>query len=294
VFGTVLTAVITPFRGDLVDEEAFRGLLAHLVSNGSDGIVTAGTTGEASTLTDAERIRLFEISAEELRGRASFVAGTGSNDTAHSVHMTEAAKRLGADAALVVTPYYNRPPPEGIIRHFQAVAEVGLPIVAYNIPTRTGINMPPALIAELCRRVPAVVAVKQSNDDLAQSQEIAETTDVALYAGNDDLFRPLLNFGGAGVISVASHLVGDRLAAMATAFRNGDHATADSIDQSLDSLYRGLFTTANPILVKAALQMTGQIPSDHLRLPLVAATNSERDALREVLEAQGLLSRAIA
>ena len=294
MFGAILTAVITPFAGDGIDEEAFRGLLAHLVDNGSDGIVVAGTTGEASTLTDAERVRLFELTVSEVGDRAVVIAGTGSNDTAHSVHMTEEAKRLGADAALVVNPYYNKPPPEGIVRHFAAIAEVGLPIVAYNIPGRTGVNMPPTMLAELRRRVPAVVAVKQANEDIEQSRQIREMTDLVMYAGNDDLLRPLLDFGGEGVISVAAHLVGPQMGAMVAAFRSGDTTTADAIDRTLGPLYEGLFTTTNPILVKAALQLTGKIPSDALRLPLVAATEAERDALRPILAAHGLLSRAAA
>ncbi len=294
MFGAILTAVITPFAGSHIDEEAFRGLLAHLVSDGSDGIVVAGTTGEASTLTDAERVRLFELTVSEVGSRAVVIAGTGSNDTAHSVHMTEEAKRLGADAALIVNPYYNKPPPEGIIRHFAAIAEVGLPIVAYNIPGRTGVNMPPDLLEELRRRVPAVVAVKQANDDLEESRQIREMTDLVMYAGNDDLLRPLLDVGGEGVISVASHLVGQQMGEMVAAHRAGDTARADAIDRTLGSLYEGLFTTTNPILVKAALRLTGQIPSDELRLPLVAATEAERDALRPILEAHGLLSRTAA
>ena len=294
MFGAILTAVITPFAGNQIDEEAFRGLLAHLVGDGSDGIVVAGTTGEASTLTDAERVRLFELTVSEVGDRAVVIAGTGSNDTAHSVHMTEEAKRLGADAALIVNPYYNKPPPEGIIRHFAAIAEAGLPIVAYNIPGRTGVNMSPDLLAELRRRVPTVVAVKQANDDLEQSRQIRELTDLVMYAGNDDLLRPLLDVGGEGVISVASHLVGRQMSEMVAAHRSGDTARADAIDRTLGSLYEGLFTTTNPILVKAALHLTGQIPSDELRLPLVAATDTERDALRPILEAHGLLSRAAA
>lgn len=277
--------MVTPFDADLaVDEAATVSLMHHLVANGSDGVVLSGTTGEASTLTDDEKLLLFKLATQELKGTASVIAGTGSNDTAHSVHLTERAAEFGVDAVLVVTPYYNRPPRAGIIGHVTAIAEVGIPVVLYNIPSRSVVNMDPTLIAELAQ-IPNVVGVKEANSEQA-AQTLATGVDV--WAGNDDLFCDVVCGGGAGVISVASHLVGPQLAAIAAAARGGDHDEAQRLDRALHPLYEALFVTANPILVKAALQMTGAIPQAGLRLPLVDATPVERGILRTVLEANGI------
>lgn len=289
-FGTILTAMATPFDEALgIDEDATVGLMHHLVANGSDGVVLSGTTGEASTLTDPEKIRLFELGVQELGGRATVVAGTGSNDTAHSVHLTEIAADLGVDAVLAVTPYYNRPPRAGLIGHFSAIAAVGLPVILYNIPSRAVVNMPPDLLAELAE-IPNIVSVKEANPD--QCAETLGIGDLSVYAGNDDLFCPVINGGGAGVISVASHLVGPQMQAIATAARAGDTAESTRRDAELHDLYEGLFVTTSPILIKAALEITGVIPSGRTRLPLVDATPAERDVLSGLLEAQGILARA--
>lgn len=288
MLGAVLTAAVTPFQEDGgVDEAAYRALVRGLLATGSDGIVVAGTTGEASTLSDVERIALFQATREETRGTGTMVAGTGSNDTAHSVHLTEVAADIGADAVLVVTPYYNKPPAEGIRRHVAAIAAVGVPVVLYNIPGRTALNMAPELIIELAS-IPGVVALKQANDDLAQTDAVMAGCDLQVYAGNDDMLMPVLERGGAGVISVASHLVGERMQDMVRLARAGDMDGARAIDASLAGLWTGLFEVTNPILIKAALQMTGQIPTDVLRLPLVQATAAERTRLAEVLSAHGV------
>ncbi len=288
VLGAVLTAVVTPFDASgAVDELAYRSLVQFLLAHGSEGIVVAGTTGEASTLSDPERIALFRATVEECDGQGTVVAGTGTNDTAHSVHLTEVAQDLGADAALVVTPYYNRPPADGIRQHVAAIAAVGLPVVLYNIPARTGTNMPPALIADLAR-IPGVVALKQANPDLGETQRVADETELAIYAGNDDMLMPVLEMGGAGVISVSSHLVGEQMQQMVAAVNAGDVKAAQAIDRSLAPLWSGLFETTNPILIKAALDMLGIIPGDVLRLPLVQATPDERAALAALLESQGI------
>ncbi len=288
VLGAVLTAVVTPFDASgAVDELAYRSLVQFLLAHGSEGIVVAGTTGEASTLSDPERIALFRATVEECDGQGTVVAGTGTNDTAHSVHLTEIAQDLGVDAALVVTPYYNRPPAEGIRQHVAAIAAVGLPVVLYNIPGRTGTNMSPALIADLAR-IPGVVALKQANPDLGETQRVADETELAIYAGNDDMLMPVLEMGGAGVISVASHLVGAQMQQMVAAVNAGDVKAAQAIDRSLAPLWSGLFETTNPILIKAALDILGIIPGDVLRLPLVQATPDERAALAALLESQGI------
>jgi 4-hydroxy-tetrahydrodipicolinate synthase len=292
VLGTILTAMVTPFDADLrVDEGAVARLCRPLVEHGSDGVVMAGTTGEASTLTDDEKVALYRIAVREVGGGASVVAGTGSNDTAHSVHLTGLAAEAGADAALVVTPYYNRPPRAGIIGHVAAIAEVGLPVVLYNIPGRTGLNMDPDLIAELAG-IPNVTALKQANPDLGECRAVTEQTGLSIYAGNDDMLLAVAEMGGSGVISVASHLVGEQMAAVVEAVRRGDHDEARRRDAELAELYAGLFVTTSPILIKSALEMIGLIPSGRLRLPLVEATPVQRDILRSVLERQGILSRA--
>jgi 4-hydroxy-tetrahydrodipicolinate synthase len=292
VLGAILTAMVTPFDSDLrVDEGATRELARYLVDHGSDGLVMAGTTGEASTLTDDEKVALYRIAVREVGDRASVVAGTGSNDTAHSVHLTRLAAEAGVDAVLVVTPYYNRPPRAGIVAHVAAIAEVGVPVVLYNIPGRTGLNMEPDLIAEL-GEIPNVVALKQANPDLDQLRAVSEGTDLAIYAGNDDMLLPVAELGGAGVISVASHIVGEEMGAIAAAAAAGDLDEARRRDAALAELYAALFVTTSPILIKATLEMLGLIPSGRLRLPLVEATPVQRDILRTVLERRGILSRA--
>lgn len=292
MLGAILTAMATPFDADMrVDEGAAISLAHHLVEHGSDGLVVAGTTGEASTLSDEEEVALYRMAVREVGDRASVVAGTGSNDTAHSVHLTRRAAEVGVDAVLVVTPYYNRPPRAGIVGHVSAIAEVGLPVILYNIPGRSVVNLEPDLIAELAT-IPNVVAVKQANPDLAECREVARTSGLALYAGNDDMLYPVLEMGGVGVISVASHLVGDEMAAVVSAAGEGDLDEARRRDAALADLYAALFVTTSPILIKAALEMTGLIPSGRLRLPLVEATPVQRDILRSVLERQGILPRA--
>ncbi len=287
--GTIITAMVTPFDGrERIAEDSTAALMHHLVANGSDGLVLSGTTGEASTLTDDEKLRLFEIGVREVGGSASVIAGTGSNDTAHSVHLTEKAAEIGVDAVLVVTPYYNKPPRAGIIGHVRAIAEIGVPVILYNIPSRSVVNIPADLIVELAQ-IPGVVGIKEANSDQA-----AETlaTGLPVWAGNDDLFVDVVTGGGAGVISVASHLAGPQMQEIARAARAGDHDEARRRDAALHPLYEGLFTVTSPILIKAALEMTGVVPPGPLRLPLVAATSEERQELARVLENVGVLVSA--
>lgn len=279
--GSILTAMVTPFDAeDRIDDDATVALMRRLVSSGSDGVVLSGTTGEASTLTDDEKLRLFRLGVETLGGSATVVAGTGSNDTAHSVHMTEQAAALGVDAVLAVTPYYNRPPRAGIVGHFRAIAAVGVPVIVYNIPSRCVTNMPPDLLAELAE-IDNIIGVKEANPD--QVDDVLRIEDFIVYAGNDDLLLPVATGGGAGVISVAAHLVGEEMQAICAAARRGDTSEAEAIDRSLQGIYEGLFVTTSPILIKAALEMTGAIPSARVRLPLVEATPVERDILKTVL-----------
>jgi 4-hydroxy-tetrahydrodipicolinate synthase len=291
VFGAILTAMVTPFDADLrVDEGATVALMHHLLSHGSDGLVVAGTTGEASTLTDAEKLQLYALAKREIGDAAPVIANTGSNDTAHSVHLTERAAELGCDAVLAVTPYYNKPPRGGIVAHFAAIAAVGLPVIVYNIPGRSVLNLDPTVLAELAD-IPNIVGVKQAYEDLDELRAICNAGNLVVYAGNDDLLLAVTELGGAGVISVASHLVGREMGEIYAAGAAGDLERARAIDASLQDLYAALFVTANPILIKAALEMLGVIPSDRMRLPMVQASPVERHILQSVLEQHGILAR---
>jgi 4-hydroxy-tetrahydrodipicolinate synthase len=280
--GAILTAMVTPFDAEgRVDEEAAVALMNHLVEHGSDGLVVCGTTGEATTLTDEEHLRMIELAVGELRGKATVVAGAGSNDTRHAVHLTERATELGADAILSVTPYYNKPNRRGLKRHFEEVARAtDRPVVLYNIPSRTALNMPPDLLAELAQ-IEHVEAVKQANDD-----DLAPIDGLDVYAGNDATLRRTLDMGGAGGVLVSSHIVGEEMRRMVD-----EPERRAEIDEGLRDVYDTLFMTASPICVKAALNMLG-IRVGGLRLPLVEADEEEKAAVRAMLERHGLLEHA--
>ena len=292
MLGEVLTAIVTPFRSDgAVDLDAFRRLCVHLVDTGSDGVVVAGTTGEAPTLTDDERLSLFAAAVESVGDRATIVAGAGTYSTAHSVHLTGEAHELGVDAILVVTPYYNKPPPRGIVAHFRAIAEAtDRPIVVYNIPQRVVVNIEPETLAELAE-IPNVRAVKQATTDPEQARRILAETDLALYAGNDELLLPFLELGGVGGILVYTHVVGRQVRELVTRFRDGDVEGARAIDADLRPVIEALAVATNPIPVKAALAMLGHEVGG-LRLPLVEATDEEKAVIREALERAGVLAVA--
>ena len=232
MLGEVLTAIVTPFKADgTIDFERFSELALHLVENGSDGIVVAGTTGESPTLTDDERLELFRVAVDTLNGRGTVVAGTGTYSTAHSVHLTREAHELGVDGFLVVTPYYNKPPARGIVEHFRAIADVSdRPIVVYNIPGRVVVNIEPETIVELAE-IPSVRAVKQANDDLVQARRIVGETDLVLYAGDDVLIFPFLELGGIGGICVHTHVAGPQVRRMIRSFHEGDVDAARQIHE---------------------------------------------------------------
>jgi dihydrodipicolinate synthase len=283
----VLTAMVTPFHEDGgVDEAGTRRLARHLVEHGSHGLVIAGTTGEAPTLSDDEKLSVFRAVRDELSDEATLILGTGSNDTLHTVELTKLAAEAGADAAIVVTPYYNKPNELGLMAHYEAVSQVGLPIVLYNIPSRVVINIKPDLLAEI-GKLPNVVAVKQANND-----ELGPIPGLDVLAGNDEIFIRTLEFGGAGGVLVASHIVGPRMREIWDAAQEGDIERAREIDAELAPVYEALTVTANPIPVKAALKMLGLIESDALRLPLISATEDQRQAIRPALEAAGILAAA--
>lgn len=282
----ILTAMVTPFgEGGEVDLAAARRLARHLVEHGSHGLVVAGSTGEASTLTDAEQIELLRAVVDEVGADATIVCGTGTNDTAHSVELTRAATEAGADAALVVTPYYNKPNRAGLRAHFRAVARAtDLPVILYNIPSRTVINMDAELMAEIAAENDNVVAVKQANN-----AELAPIEGLALLAGNDDVFLRTLELGGAGGILVSSHLVGPEMRGLYEAATGGEGDRARELDERLQPIYEAMAVATNPIPVKAALEMLG-VASGRLRLPLAEADADEREAIRAALERHGLLA----
>jgi 4-hydroxy-tetrahydrodipicolinate synthase len=280
--GAILTAIITPFDERLrIDEEAFVSLMHHLAEHGSDGFVVCGTTGEASTLSDEEHLGLVELAVRERPEGVAIVAGAGSNDTRHAVHLTERASELGVDAVLSVTPYYNRPNRRGILAHFSAVARSSaVPVILYNIPSRTGTDMPNDLLAQLAQ-IDRIDYVKQSNE-----ANLAPVDGLRVYAGNDDLLARTLDMGEAGGILVASHIVGPQMRRMVDEPEN-----RAAIDASLQDVYRTLFLTASPTCTKAALEMLG-LCGGGLRLPMVEADATEREAVRAMLEHHNLLQTA--
>jgi len=281
--GTILTAMVTPFDAQLrVDEDATVRLIEQLVAHGSDGLVICGTTGEAATLTDEEHLRVIELAVQQVGGRATIVAGVGSNDTRHAVKLTERATELGVDGLLHVTPYYNRPNERGIKRHFAACAQAtDRPIMLYNIPLRTGRDMSNELLAELAQEIDNVVAVKQSNTD-----SLALIDGLDLYAGDNETFCDVLELGGAGGVLVASHIVGDAFRRMVDEPEN-----RRPIHDELSDLFEALAVAPNPIGIKAALNLMGHDVGG-LRLPMVEANEHETAVIRAALERHGLLATA--
>jgi 4-hydroxy-tetrahydrodipicolinate synthase len=278
--GGILTAMVTPFDKDgALDEAAAVRLMHHLLENGSDGLVLAGTTGESPTLTDEEKCRLWELATAETRRDAIIVAGTGTYDTRHSVELTERATEIGVDAMLVVTPYYNRPNARGIKAHFETVAAAtDRPIIVYNIPSRTATDIPNDLLAELAQ-TENIAAVKQ-----ARYEDMQPIDGMDLLAGNDDILARVMDMGGTGGILVASHLVGREMRRIVD---EPDHR--QEIEDGLRDLYRALTVTTNPIPVKTALQLAGHEVGG-FRLPLVDASEEERTVIREALERHKLLA----
>ena len=288
MLGDVLTATVTPFDASgRVDTERYRELCAFLVDHGSDGVVVNGTTGEAPTLSEEERVALIRAAVDAVGDRASVVAGTGTYSTAHSIHLTDQAHEAGAHAMLVVTPYYNKPPPRGIVEHFKAVAAAtDRPVMVYNIPGRVVINIGPETMAELAE-IENVTAVKQANDDLGQARRIVELG-LDLYAGDDQLVLPFVELGGRGGVCVHTHVVGPQVKEMITRLREGDRDAAARLDDELAPAYELIGVTVGPIQMKAALNLLGHDVGG-LRLPLVEASEDEKARIRGCLERLGAL-----
>ncbi|HEX6132148.1 MAG TPA: 4-hydroxy-tetrahydrodipicolinate synthase [Actinomycetota bacterium] len=291
-FGSVVTAMVTPFRDDhAVDLDRAQELASWLVDNGSDAIVAAGSTGESPTLSHKEKAELFRAVGEAIRGRGKLICGTGTYSTAETLELTRAAEDAGADGLLVVTPYYNKPPQRGLVAHFEHVADAtDLPIVLYNIPGRTATRIEHETLLRLAER-PNIVAVKDSTGDFqAISRIVAEAPDgFEVYSGDDWATFGYVCLGAVGVISVAAHLVGPQIRQLVELIETGDVPAARKIHEALSPLFNALFVTSNPIPLKAALRMVGRSCGDP-RLPLVPATAEERERVRRALEDAGLLS----
>jgi 4-hydroxy-tetrahydrodipicolinate synthase len=291
--GRICTAMATPFAADgSLDLDAARALARYLVEHGSEGLVLAGTTGEGPTLSDREKLALCDAVLDEVGADARVIANTGTYDTAHSVQLTREARQLGVHGFLAVTPYYSKPPIEGLARHFAAIAAAadGLPVIIYNIPQRVILNLEPDLLARLAQESGNVVAVKQATTDLDQARAILDAG-LVLYAGNDDLLAPFLELGGSGGICVASHLVGSEMLRMCELAEAGDFDGVHALDRELAPVFDAMNITVNPIPLKAALELLG-LRVGAPRLPLVEATEEQRAVLHSALEARGLTAAA--
>lgn len=285
----MLSAMVTPFHADgSLDLDGAQALAAHLVDDlAHDGLVINGTTGESPTKTDEEDVAVLRAVLEAVGDRATIVAGVGTNDTAHSIGAARAAAAVGAHAVMAVTPYYNRPPQEGLIAHFHAIADAtDLPMVTYDIPKRTGTAIETETLVRIAEH-PRIIANKDAKGDLEASQWAMARTDLAWYSGDDALNLPLLALGAVGMISVVGHVVGDRLVAMARAFQSGDVEQARAINASLLPVYTGMFRAQGVVMTKAALAELG-LPSGPVRLPLIDATPDQRAQLRRDLAAGGV------
>jgi len=290
-FGTILTAIITPFKPDgSVDFKRFKALASYLVEHGSEGLVVTGSTGEAPTLSDREKLMLYYAAVEEVGERATVIAATGTYDTRHTAYLTAQAAEF-VDGFLIVVPYYLKPPVRGIVEHFKAVAgATEKPIVVYNIPGRVIVNVEPETFIELAE-IANVVAVKQANPDLEQARRIVEETPLALYAGDNDLVLPFLELGAAGGICYHTHLAGLKVQEMVRRFRTGNLTGARALNDELRPLIDALEVCVNPISTKAALNLAG-FDVGGLRLPLVEATREETERIHELLEQAGVLESA--
>jgi 4-hydroxy-tetrahydrodipicolinate synthase len=285
-FGSVLTAMVTPFdqNGEL-DLGAAENLVNHLIANGTEGIVVGGTTGESPTLTHEEKLQLFNFVVKVVNKRVPVIAGTGSNNTRASAELTREAEVSGADGVMLVTPYYNKPSQEGMYQHFKMIAEsTSLPVMLYNIPGRSVVNLEPETIIRLSE-IDNIVSVKEASGDLDAASEIISNTsdDFSVYSGDDSNTLPIMAVGGTGVVSVASHVIGNELKEMTSAFQRGEVIHAGALHRQLLPMMKALFSAPNPTPVKEALNRLG-VPVGGVRLPLISLNDEERNALYNVLE----------
>jgi len=285
-FGRLVTAMVTPFNDHLeVDYELTKKLVEHLIATGTETIVVSGTTGESPTLTNAEKLQLFAKVLEYAGGKAKVIAGTGTNSTASTIELTKGAEKIGVDGIMIVAPYYNKPSQEGIIQHFSAIAkETKLPIMIYNVPGRTSVNIQATTIVELAK-ITNIVAVKEASGDLTQMAEIIRDTpeDFYLYSGDDKMTIPVLSIGGVGIVSVASHVVGREMKEMIHSFIEGDVKSAAKAHQKLIELFEGIFLSSNPAPIKDLLNVLG-IETGSVRLPLIALTTEQSQYLKAIYD----------
>ncbi|TSB46981.1 4-hydroxy-tetrahydrodipicolinate synthase [Alkalicoccobacillus porphyridii] len=285
-FGKIITAMVTPFNEfNQVDVEATKRLIEHLIDNGSDAIVVGGTTGESPTLTTDEKLLVFKTAVDCVNGRIPVIAGTGSNSTKASIELTEQATKLGVDAVMLVAPYYNRPSQEGLYQHFKAIAETtALPVMLYNVPGRSSVSIDVETTLRLAD-IPNIVSMKEASEDLDAMALLIEHAPkgFTVYSGDDSLTLPILSIGGAGVVSVASHIFGNEMQQMISSFEHGQIKEAASIHRQLLPGMKALFAAPNPVPVKAALEMY-QIRTGSVRLPLLPLTGEQEKVLRQTLE----------
>ncbi len=293
IFSGAMTALVTPFRNNAIDEEAYRAFIEWQISEGIHGLVPCGTTGESATLSQAEDERVIEICIEQAAGRVPVLAGSGSNNTSEAIALTKFAQKAGADGALLITPYYNKPTQDGLYYHYKAVAEaVDMPLVPYNVPGRTGCNMLPPVVARLAAEFPHISGIKEATGDMTQASELLESCPprFSVLSGDDLTAYPLLALGGRGVISVTSNIAPRRVADMCNAHASGDAKKAHEIHHNLFPLHRAMFMVSNPIPVKTALAMMGKM-SDEMRLPLCPMPDDKKEKLAAILEKYELLAK---
>ncbi len=290
-FGELITAMVTPFDSDCtLDLKSAKKLMQQLIDNGSDSLLLSGTTGESPTLTDEEKCKLFELGVNSLKGKIKIIAGTGSNDTMHSIGLSKEAEKIGVDCLLCVTPYYNKPGQEGLYRHFEAIAtSVNIPVILYNVPSRTACNITSKTTIELSK-IKNIIGIKEASSDFRQIAEIIRGTgsDFLVYSGNDGDTLPMLSLGAHGVISVASHVVGKEIKKMIRNFKEGKIEEAAKLHNWLLDIFYGIFITANPVPIKKALNLAG-INAGPVRLPLCDMSEDELSALKKILEKYNLM-----
>ncbi len=286
------TALVTPLKNGEVDEEAYRGLIEWQIEQGINGLVPCGTTGEAATMGHAEQGKVVKMCVDQVKGRVPVIAGAGSNNTKEAIELTKLVKQAGADAALQITPYYNKPTTQGMIGHFKAIAaEASLPFIVYNVPGRTGLNLLPPNLKRIADAVPEVVGVKEATGDMRQATDVVELLglDFNLLSGDDFTALPLLSVGGKGVISVISNIMPAEMSGMCKAYRDGDQKKAISLHVKMNPVNRAMFIETNPIPVKTSLAMMGVIPKAEFRLPICTLEPENEPKLAAVLKAAGLL-----
>lgn len=291
LFSGAMTALVTPFKNNALDEEAYRNFIEFQITEGIHGLVPCGTTGESATLSHEEHERVIEICIDQAKGRVPVLAGAGSNNTLEAIRLTRFAKKAGAAGALLITPYYNKPTQEGLFQHYKAIAEaVDIPLVPYNVPGRTGCNLLPETLARLAKAFPNIVGVKEATGDMAQGSKTLSSCPekFSVLSGDDFTALPLMALGGNGVISVTSNLVPGRMAAMVNAFRKGDVAGAARIHHELFPLHEAMFFESNPIPAKTALHLMGKMEAE-LRLPLCPLGEVAKEKLTAVLRQMKLI-----